>query len=111
MRVLWDALQEEKKVLDVSGEEPQLRQQWNRDIRARIPGHKLRRGAPKMQLRPDEENKLELVWPAALRTCGIEDVHLMCCALSCSPTLHSTGCASMCMGIHGLSSFTGHWYC
>ena len=85
MRVLWDALQEEKKVLDVSGDEPQLRQQWNRDIRARIPGHKLRRGAPKMQLRPDEENELALVWPAALQTCGIADAHLMCCTLYAAP--------------------------
>jgi hypothetical protein len=45
----------------VAGNEPQIPKQTHAEILASIPGHKLRPGAYKMQLRPEEEAALPLV--------------------------------------------------
>lgn len=69
----------DRKVKEVAGDEPQIRDMSHIDIKARIPGQELRPGAFKMQLRAREEAQLPLVyplpnsdllpWPASVSVC------------------------------------------
>ena len=51
----------DRKVKEVAGDEPQIRDMSHRELIDRIPGQDLRPGAFKMQLRAREEAQLPLV--------------------------------------------------
>ncbi len=52
----------ERKVKEVAGDEPQIRDKSHAELRASIPPGERRPGAYKMQLRPEEEKELALVY-------------------------------------------------
>ena len=52
----------ERKIMEVAGDEPQIRDMSHQELIDRIPGQDLRPGAFKMQLRAREEAELPLVY-------------------------------------------------
>lgn len=52
----------ERKVKEVAGDEPQIRDKSHAELKASIPPEERRPGAYKMQLRPEEEEELALVY-------------------------------------------------
>lgn len=58
---LAEKARQEVEFNEIGGAEPTLRKKSRQEIMDEIPGHKLRPNAPKMQLRPDEHDALELV--------------------------------------------------
>ena len=69
-RAMKKALRE-KALADISAHEPMIRKKARQEVMAGIPGHKLRQGAEKMQLRRAEEAALPLVLcPLLLKSNG-----------------------------------------
>ena len=56
----------DRKVKEVAGDEPQIRDMSHQELIDRIPGQELRPGAFKMQLRAREEAQLPLVRSLAM---------------------------------------------
>lgn len=66
---------------EVGGYEPQLRDRPRWEVQESIPGEKLRPGAYKMQLRPEEEEELPLVRVTCARWFGQGALPIHLCSL------------------------------
>lgn len=61
LRRLAREAEKEHAIKSVGGDEPAIRHKLREEVQASIPGWALRQDAPKMQLKPDEQEALELV--------------------------------------------------